>query len=88
MTQMRRAPLWLALAAACIPPLAAAVQAPSDSAIRAMLSQRVDAGKVKGVVVGVIDPDGLRDERQRSGDGAGADAEWPAPTRAARAVVA
>ena len=38
----------------------AAAQAPSDSAIRAILRERIDAGTVKGMVVGVIDADGRR----------------------------
>jgi CubicO group peptidase (beta-lactamase class C family) len=55
---LARTSLWAAvttLAAA-----AAAAQAPADSAIATILRERVDGGAVKGMVVGVIDPDGRR----------------------------
>ncbi len=60
MTMTRRAPRWLALASVCVAPIVVAAQAPSDSAVRAMLHDRVESGKVKGIAAGFIDPTGRR----------------------------
>jgi CubicO group peptidase (beta-lactamase class C family) len=53
MSMLRRhAALALLLAAPVATPLAA--QAPTDSAIRAIITERVDAGRFAGIVVGVV----------------------------------
>jgi D-alanyl-D-alanine-carboxypeptidase/D-alanyl-D-alanine-endopeptidase len=48
----------LTLAAFSVPALAQ--QAPSDSAIRAIITQRVDAGRFAGIAVGTVTRDGAR----------------------------
>jgi CubicO group peptidase (beta-lactamase class C family) len=59
MAAFRNACLWAAVTTFTSAPCAAA-QAPGDSAIATMLRERIDGGAVKGMVVGVIDPDGQR----------------------------
>ncbi|HEX7089158.1 MAG TPA: serine hydrolase domain-containing protein [Longimicrobiales bacterium] len=47
-----------ALAAQEAPPAASQASLPADSTILRIIRERVDAGRYKGIVVGVLDPDG------------------------------